>query len=105
MLAQKALEEGGLRQEDSETVILPHTEQIVALRNKAIAAGVMPEPFVALAIQEGAAERWIPYYKYFNNKAQVAFVVFGPELAKNKDLAQRWIDGVYQRRQGILGRL
>ncbi len=91
ILARKTLEQGGLRPEDAELVVLPHAEQATAFANKAIDAGTTPEPFIARGVQEGYSVKWIPYYKYFGDKAQVTVVVFGANLLKDKDLAQRWM--------------
>ena len=91
MIVELALAEGGLKPDDAELVVLPHADQAAGLQNKAIAAGFTVEPFIARGVQEGFSLKWIPDYKYFNGKVQGAFIVFGPELARNKDLGQRWM--------------
>jgi len=85
------LAEAGLKPEDVELVILPHADQAPALANKAIVAGFTVEPFIARGVQEGFSVKWIPAYKFFGGRAQSAFIVFGPQLAKNKELGQRFM--------------
>ncbi len=91
MFARLVLEEGRLKPEDAELVVVPHADQPPALANKAIAAGTTVEPFVSIAVQQGVAVRWRPDYQYFDGNSQSTFVIFGPELLKDKDVARRWM--------------
>jgi len=91
MVLEKALAEGGLKLSDVELVTLPHADQVVALGNKAIAAGNTTEPYIVQGVQQGVSVKWIPQHKYFNGRSQAAFMVFGPQLAKDKELGQRWM--------------
>lgn len=91
MTVEMALAEGGLKLSDVELVTLPHAEQVAALGNKAIDAGYTTEPYIVRGVQQGLSVKWIPQQKYFNGRSQSAFMVFGPQLAKDKDLGQRWM--------------
>ncbi len=91
MFARLVMEEGGLKEEDVDLVVLPHAEQVTALANKAIAVGFTTEPFIVRGVQQGLSVKWIPDYKYFGGASQGAAVVFGPGLLKDKEVAQRWM--------------
>jgi len=94
MMAQQMMAEGRLKKEDVELVVLPHADQVVALANKAIDAGVTVEPYIATGVQQGVSVKWIPKFKYYpSGKYQGSFFAFGPQLIKNKDVAQRWMLG------------
>jgi len=91
MLVDLMLEEGGLKPTDVELVSLPFADQIPAFANKAIDVGIAADPFLSQGIQQGVSVKWIPDHKYFDGKCETAFMVFSPQLAKNKDVAQRWM--------------
>jgi len=91
MLIDKMLEEGGLKRDDVEILVVPHADQVPAFQNKAIAASWTLEPFIVRGVQGGFTIRWIPDYKYFGDRVEGAFIVFSPQLAKNRDVAQRWM--------------
>lgn len=95
----KALESDGLTLKDVEIVYIPWPEMGVALKNKAIDAGLAAEPFATLHEARGLAVRWKgaadllkdPYWT-------VAGVIFNSDWArKNREVAQRfmvaWIKG------------
>ncbi len=90
MIIDKALQDEGMTVDDIDLVVLTMPDILVALANKSIAAGATSEPSTTSAVQQGFAVRWTPDYQHFGGKLQSGFVAFGPELAKNKELGQRW---------------
>ncbi|MBI2953606.1 MAG: ABC transporter substrate-binding protein [Chloroflexi bacterium] len=88
---QVMIEQAGLKPDDVETVIMPFQDHSVALANKAIAAAYTIDPYVARGVQEGFSVKWIPNSKYFGDKLSIAIMALGPELVKNKDVANRFM--------------
>lgn len=91
MYIQSMMEEAGLKPGDAELVYLGMVDLVPAFANKAIAAAMFSEPLISTAVQQGSIVKWIPMSKLFDGMAQASVVIFGPELAKNKDLGQRWM--------------
>lgn len=90
-VAQVLIEQAGLKTADVELVVLPGVDAVVALANKAIDAAGIAEPNVAVAIQRGLGEKWVPLSAIFGGKMQAGLVVFGPSMLKDQDLARRWL--------------
>ncbi len=88
---QIMMEQAGLKPGDVEMVVLAPADQAAAFANQAIAAGYNFDPFIARAVQEGFAVKWVPASTLFGGKLEAGIVVFGPALLKDQDLARRWM--------------
>jgi NitT/TauT family transport system substrate-binding protein len=91
MTVQMMLAEAGLKPGDADVEVLAFPAQAAAFGNKAIAAAYSIDPFIARGVQKGFSVKWIPNSKYFGGKTQTAVIIFGPKVAKNRDLARRWM--------------
>lgn len=88
---QMMIEQAGLTPKDVEVVVMPFTDHPAALTNKAIAAAFSIDPYLASGVRDGFSVKWIPTSKYFGGKVETAVVTLGPNLVKNRDVAQRFM--------------
>ncbi|MBI2953842.1 MAG: ABC transporter substrate-binding protein [Chloroflexi bacterium] len=85
-----AIAEGGLTDKDVDLATLPFADHGAAMSNKAIAAAVTIEPFIANAVAQGFAVKWIPLSRYFDGKLTNSGIWFGAGLLKNRELGERF---------------
>jgi NitT/TauT family transport system substrate-binding protein len=86
----EALKKGGLKFSDVNVVYLGFPEQLAALKNKAIDAGVTNEPTVTRAISEGLAVRGSKSTIYPGQ--QTAVVLYSDSFAKQRAVAQKFMN-------------
>ncbi len=87
MLDQAKLKPGT----DVEVVTLAAADATAAFANKAIAAGYTLEPQASQSVQQGIAEKWLPISQFFGGKVQTGVIIYGPNMFKDKDVAQRFM--------------
>ena len=90
-IAQTLAEQGGLKTDDAERLVIPFAEQIPAYSNKAVAAGFTLEPLITLGVQAGAFTKWIPSSQVFGGRVTLGIIVYGPSMLKDQDVARRWM--------------
>ena len=84
----KAYEQAGGNEKDIELVPMAHTDMIVALKQKAVDAGVVTEPSAVLMERDGYAVRWIPADKLVPNSQNAVVLYSGAWAAKDPDAAK-----------------
>jgi NitT/TauT family transport system substrate-binding protein len=89
-LLNQLLKTGGLKFDDVNRVFMGYSEHIMALKNGAVDASLMPEPNASAAIALGAAVRIMGNDQYYPNQ-EVAVIAFGRNLLKNRPLAMRFM--------------
>ena len=82
VVLHEALKKGGLNPKDVEQIFMGFPQMVMALQNKAIDAGFMPEPNSTQAIQNGAAVRFAGG-DIIDPNHQLAVVLFGDDFSKN----------------------
>jgi NitT/TauT family transport system substrate-binding protein len=87
----EALKKGGLRYTDVNVVYLGFPEQLVAMQNKAIDAGVTNEPTITRALKDGAAVRASKDVIYPGQ--QTAVLLYSEKFAQQrKPVAQKFMN-------------
>jgi len=87
----KLLEYGGLKFNDVHHVYLSFPDSVVALKNAAIDAVVVPEPNATVAVQSGAGVDVMGDDVYYPNQ-EVAVVLYGTNfLRANRDSGMRFM--------------
>ncbi|MHB8618169.1 MAG: ABC transporter substrate-binding protein [Chloroflexota bacterium] len=84
------LKEGGLTVKDVDIVPLPFADMVTALANKSIDAAQPLEPFLTDEVQKGVGVLYKRSDQYAPNQ-QIGAILFSPKLAKNRDLATRFM--------------
>ncbi|MDO8690890.1 MAG: ABC transporter substrate-binding protein [Dehalococcoidia bacterium] len=88
---QIMLNQAGSKPGDVEIVAMAAADATAAFANKAIAAGYTLEPQASQSVLQGIAEKWQPISQFFGGKATTGVVIFGPNMLKDKDVAQRFM--------------
>jgi NitT/TauT family transport system substrate-binding protein len=87
----RALEFGGLTEADVETVFVPSGDVPLALSGGAIDAGFTNEPFIARAVQLGAAVRWKGADDIYPGH-QLTVLLAGPDFVQqHPEAVTRWL--------------
>jgi NitT/TauT family transport system substrate-binding protein len=87
----RALQGAGLSDNDINLTVLSFPDQVPALANGAIDAGMLSEPFVAVATGQGYAVRWKGADELYPNHQLTAFG-FAPSFARDQvDVGQRFV--------------
>lgn len=87
----RVLETGKLTKKDIDMqVIRSFPDMLVALGNKSIDAAMVIEPFIAQGVEKGILDPWKDP-KDYDPDAQTALLVYGTSMAKNPDLANRFM--------------
>ena len=87
----RVLEKGGLTIKDIDMqVIRAFPDMLVSMSNKSIDAAMLIEPFVTQGIAKDIVDPWKDPSEY-DPDAQTALLVFGAKMAKNKDVANRFM--------------
>lgn len=87
----RVLEKGGLTTKDIDMqVIRAFPDMLVSMSNKSIDAAMVIEPFVTQGIAKDIVDPWKDPSEY-DPDAQTALLVFGAKMAKNKDVANRFM--------------
>jgi len=91
VVLHEALKKGGLKPKDVEQIFMGFPQMVMALQNKAIDAGFMPEPNSTQAIQSGAAVRFAGG-DVIDPNHQLAVVLYGDDFSKNNpEVARRFM--------------
>jgi NitT/TauT family transport system substrate-binding protein len=87
----RCLQRGNLTLKDiDEQVIRSFPDMMVALGNKSIDAAMVIEPFVAQGISRNIVDPWKDPQEY-DPDAQIAILIYGTGLAKNPEVANRFM--------------
>ena len=95
LLLQRALDKDGLAWSDLDVVYLPIADITAGLANRKVAAGMLAEPAVTQAEQDGIARVLYPAGALIPG-AQVSVLAFSPEFAAQTDAATRFLVGYLQ---------
>lgn len=76
-------------------IIRSFPDMLVSLGNKSIDAAMVIEPFITLAISKNLADPWKDPVDY-DPDAQTALLVFGTNMTKNPDVANRFMTAYIQ---------
>jgi NitT/TauT family transport system substrate-binding protein len=88
-----ALKKGGLTLKDVNFSQMGFPDMVTALSTKGIDGGVVIEPFKSRIISEGSGVAFKSNLDIFDGKNQeIAVIVYGEEFAKNKEVAQHWMN-------------
>jgi NitT/TauT family transport system substrate-binding protein len=87
-----ALKHGGLTLKDINYSQMGFPDMVTALSTKAIDGGIIIEPFQSRIINEGSGVRFKGNLEIFGSNEQIAVIVYGEEFAKNKEIAQHWMN-------------
>ena len=90
------LEKAGLKTADVERVYLGFPQHVMALQNKAVDAALTTEPSATMAVQSGAAVRFIGDDEVYPNH-QLAVVLYSGPFAREKPEAARRFMRAYLR--------
>ena len=90
-LLNAALSKAGLGFDDVDRVYMSFPQLAVAFRNKGIDAALLTEPNASEAVRSGDAVRFRRGDEIYPNQ-QLAVILYGPSLAKNRDLGQRFMN-------------
>jgi NitT/TauT family transport system substrate-binding protein len=94
---------GNLTPDDVEVVSMDYPSSLIALKNKAIDAGVLTEPYITQSVNSGSGIVLIPAQDYYPDFPYVLY--YGPAiLDKDPDLGRRfmvaYLKGVRQYNEG-----
>ena len=87
-----ALKKGGLTLKDVNFSQMGFPEMVTAFSTKGIDGGIVIEPFLSRIVSEGNGVRWKGNLELLGGNEQIAVIVYGEEFAKNKDVAQHWMN-------------
>ena len=88
-----ALKRGGLTLKDINYSQMGFPDMVTALSTKAIDGGIIIEPFQSRVISEGSGVRFKGNLEIFGGQnEEIAVIVYGEDFAKNKDVAQHWMN-------------
>ena len=88
----KALELGGLKPDDVDTLSIGFPDMISALSNKAVDAAMLVEPFVAIAVERKVGVRWKGVEDFMPFPAQNGVIAYSEQFMKDQpDVAERWM--------------
>lgn len=79
----EALKRGGHRFEDAESIELAFPQMIAALRNKAIDAAMMTEPYITGAIDTGVAVKVADYNDFYPNQ-QTSVLIYSEKFIRER---------------------
>lgn len=92
----RILEKAQLQMTDIDLqIIRSFPDMLVSLGNKSIDAAMVIEPFVTLAISKNLADPWKDPFDY-DPDAQTALLVFGTNMTKNPEVANRFMTAYIQ---------
>jgi len=86
-----ALNRGGLTLQDVNFSQLGFPEIVAALASKGIDGAIVVEPFISRIVSDGTGVRWKDSIDILGRSEQVGVIVYGEQLAANRDLARRWM--------------
>ena len=90
-IVNDAATRGGIAYDDIEKVFIPLPEQVAAMRNKAIDASIMIEPFGSILAASGDGVRFAST-EDFNPGAEFTYMVFSEKFARDRaDVARRFM--------------
>jgi NitT/TauT family transport system substrate-binding protein len=88
-----ALKKGGLTLKDINFTQMGFPDMVTALSTKGIDGGIVIEPFKSRVVSEGTGVPFKTNLDIFDGKNQeIAVIVYGDEFAKNKEVAQHWMN-------------
>jgi NitT/TauT family transport system substrate-binding protein len=91
LLAERALQRGGLAMSDVNIVQIGFGDQLAALANGAIDAGLIAEPTSTIAVDRGLAVKWREADEW-SPGIQVSMALYGPNyVSRNPDAGQRYM--------------
>ena len=91
LVAERALQRGGLTANDVNLVQMGAGDQITSLGNRAIDVGLMTEPQATIAADRGVAAKWREAADWTPG-IQVSNILFGPNYTqRNVDQGQRFL--------------
>jgi len=91
LVAERALQRGGLTADDVNLVQMGAADQITALGNRAIDVGLMTEPQATIAQDRGAAVKWREAAEW-SPGIQVSNILYGPNYTvRDVDAGQRFM--------------
>lgn len=95
LLLQRALDKEGLAWADLDVIYLPLADITAGLANRKVDSGMLTEPAVTQAEQDGIARVLYPAGALIPG-AQVSVLAFSPEFATQTDAATRFLVGYLQ---------
>lgn len=91
LLAERALQRGGLAMSDVNVVQLGFGDQLAAFTNGAIDTSLMAEPTSTVAVDRGVAVKWRQADEW-SPGIQVSMVLYGPNyVSRSPDAGQRYM--------------
>ncbi len=91
LMAERALQRGGLTLNDVNLVQLSFGDQLAAFANNAIDVGLIAEPTSTVAVDRGLAVKWREADEWTPG-IQVSMVLYGPNfVSRNPDAGQRYM--------------
>jgi NitT/TauT family transport system substrate-binding protein len=87
-----ALKKGGLTLNDVNFSQMGFPDMVTALANKAIDGGIVIEPFLSRIVSEGTGVKLKSNVEIFGGNQQIAVIVYSEDFAKEKDVAQHWMN-------------
>jgi len=91
MVAERALQRGGLTADDVNLVQMGAPDQITALGNRAIDVGLLTEPQATIAQDRGAAVKWHEAAEW-SPGVQVSNILYGPNYTtRDVDAGRRFM--------------
>ncbi len=91
LVAERALQRGGLTLDDANVVLLGSSDQIPAFANRAIDVGLLTEPQATIAQDRGVAVKWREAAEW-SPGIQVSGIFYGPAFTtRNLDAGQRFL--------------
>ncbi|HYY89828.1 MAG TPA: ABC transporter substrate-binding protein [Chloroflexota bacterium] len=87
-----ALKKGGLALKDINYTNMGFPDMVTALSTKGIDGGIVIEPFLSRVVSEGTGVKFKSTLDILGGNQQIAVIVYGDEFAKNKDVAQHWMN-------------
>ena len=82
-LLEAGLRSAGLKMSDVDVVYMDYTKQVLALKNKALDATIMGEPFATALVEEKVGVRFMNTDDYFPNYVVTVFL-YGPTLLEER---------------------
>ena len=88
-----ALKKGGLTLKDVNYSQMGFPDMVTALSTRGIDGGIVIEPFKSRIVSEGSGVVFKSNLDIFDGKNQeIAVIVYGEDFAKNKEVAQHWMN-------------
>lgn len=101
LAALKALERGGLSQNDATLVNMRYPDMFTALKNGAVDAAALLEPFISRVTKLGIGKP-VAQYPELTPDTQMLVYMYGENISKNKDLGVRLMKALIKCNEYVL---